>query len=187
MLQSISIRHFAIIDTLDLEFKKGLNILSGETGAGKSIIMQALNLLLGGRAYLDLIRSGHEECEVSAEFDISAPVAAAAITGTVLRLSVGSDSLTKLKVYSGEVHITNAPDKKKELTPKFLVPREVPGPVEIPGPTEVTVDEWLYIVKAMQQITLDKTGKVVSKGIFGVNDPDENSDWIRWNKSRDRK
>ncbi len=71
MLQSLSIRHFAIIDTLDLEFQKGLNILSGETGAGKSIIMQALNLILGGRAYADLIRSGHEECEVAAQFDIS--------------------------------------------------------------------------------------------------------------------
>lgn len=71
MLESISIRHFAIIDSLDLDFKKGLNILSGETGAGKSIIMQALTLILGGRAYSDLIRTGEDECEVSAVFDIS--------------------------------------------------------------------------------------------------------------------
>ncbi|MFO1518534.1 MAG: DNA repair protein RecN [bacterium] len=71
MLKKLSIRHFAIIDTLDLEFEEGLNILSGETGAGKSIILQALGLLLGGRGYSDLIRSGEEECEVAAEFDVS--------------------------------------------------------------------------------------------------------------------
>lgn len=70
MLESLSIRNFAIIESLDLEFEKGLNILSGETGAGKSIILQALSLLMGARAYSDLIRSGYEECEVNAVFDI---------------------------------------------------------------------------------------------------------------------
>jgi len=69
MLKKLSIRHFAIIDELDLELKQGLNILSGETGAGKSIILQALGLILGGRGYSDLIRSGEEECEVSAVFE----------------------------------------------------------------------------------------------------------------------
>ncbi len=70
MLESLSIRNFAIIETLDLEFEKGLNILSGETGAGKSIILQALALIMGARAYSDLIRSGYEECEVKAVFDV---------------------------------------------------------------------------------------------------------------------
>src|SRR4029453_6986986 len=69
MLKKLSIRHFAIIDELDLELKEGLNILSGETGAGKSIILQALSLILGGRGYSDLIRSGEDECEVSAVFE----------------------------------------------------------------------------------------------------------------------
>lgn len=71
MLESLSIRNFAIIETLDLEFQKGLNILSGETGAGKSIILQALSLIMGSRAYSDLVRTGFEECEVKALFDIS--------------------------------------------------------------------------------------------------------------------
>lgn len=70
MLESLSIRNFAIIETLDLEFEKGLNILSGETGAGKSIILQALALIMGARAYSDLIRSGYEECEVKAVFNV---------------------------------------------------------------------------------------------------------------------
>ena len=71
MLENLSIRNFAIIETLDLEFQKGLNILSGETGAGKSIILQALSLIMGARAYSDLVRTGFEECEVKALFDIS--------------------------------------------------------------------------------------------------------------------
>ncbi len=70
MLQKLSIQNFAIIDRLDLEFESGLNILSGETGAGKSIIIQAVSLLLGSRGYSDLIRSGESECEVMATFDI---------------------------------------------------------------------------------------------------------------------
>ncbi|MBW1790617.1 MAG: AAA family ATPase, partial [Deltaproteobacteria bacterium] len=56
MLAQLSISNFAIISTLDLTLASGLNILSGETGAGKSIIINAINLILGGRASSDLIR-----------------------------------------------------------------------------------------------------------------------------------
>lgn len=123
--------------------------------------------------------------KMDTEFDISAPVSAAAITGTVLRLKVGADSTTQLKVYNGEVRITNAPENKK-LTPTSLVPHQIEAPREIPGPVEVSVNEWLYIVKQMEQITFDKTGKIISKGTFNTNDYDERSSWIRWNKQRDR-
>ncbi|MGD8449852.1 MAG: AAA family ATPase, partial [Desulfobacterales bacterium] len=58
MLQELSIRNFAIIDDLQISFSEGLNILSGETGAGKSIIINAVNLLLGSRANVGLIRTG---------------------------------------------------------------------------------------------------------------------------------
>ncbi|MFO7964096.1 MAG: DNA repair protein RecN [Desulfobacterales bacterium] len=71
MLKELSIRNFAIIDDLRIEFSKGLTVLSGETGAGKSIIINALNLVLGGRAYADLIRTGAESAEVEAFFDIA--------------------------------------------------------------------------------------------------------------------
>ena len=64
MFQSLHIRNFALIENLTIEFGPGLNILSGETGAGKSIIVQALELLLGGRGSVDLIREGDEEAEV---------------------------------------------------------------------------------------------------------------------------
>jgi DNA repair protein RecN (Recombination protein N) len=71
MLLELRIRNFAIIDELTLSFSKGVNILTGETGAGKSIILNAVQLLLGDRASEELIRSSEEEASVEALFDIS--------------------------------------------------------------------------------------------------------------------
>jgi DNA repair protein RecN (Recombination protein N) len=68
MLVDLSIRNFAIIDELTVTFSRGLNILSGETGAGKSIIINAVNLILGDRAAGDLIRTGEDEAVVEAVF-----------------------------------------------------------------------------------------------------------------------
>ncbi len=71
MLRTLSIRNFAIIDRLELEFGAGFNVLTGETGAGKSIIMDALSLLLGGRAGAEMIRTGADRALLDAVFDIS--------------------------------------------------------------------------------------------------------------------
>ena len=71
MLKELSIRNFAIIDDLQIDFSQGLTILSGETGAGKSIILNAVNLLLGSRASTDLVRSGAESAELEALFEIA--------------------------------------------------------------------------------------------------------------------
>ena len=68
MLDRLTISNFAIISHLEINFRPGLNILSGETGAGKSIIINAVNLILGGRATADLIRSGSNEARVEALF-----------------------------------------------------------------------------------------------------------------------
>ena len=70
MLRSLSIRNFAIIDRLDLEFGDGFNVLTGETGAGKSIIMDALNLILGGRSGSEMVRGGAKSASIDAGFDI---------------------------------------------------------------------------------------------------------------------
>ena len=71
MLKELSIRNFAIIDDLKINFSAGLTILSGETGAGKSIILNAVNLLLGNRASADLVRTGAETAELEGLFQIS--------------------------------------------------------------------------------------------------------------------
>jgi DNA repair protein RecN (Recombination protein N) len=70
MLVHLSIFNFAIIKHLEIDLEPGLNILSGETGAGKSIIINAMNLILGGRASADLIRSGCKEAKVDALFTL---------------------------------------------------------------------------------------------------------------------
>ncbi len=60
MLRFLSIRHLAVIDQIELEFGPGLTVLTGETGAGKSILLGAVGLLVGGRASADLVRTGEE-------------------------------------------------------------------------------------------------------------------------------
>ena len=70
MLSELRIKKFAIIDNLELSFSGGMNVLTGETGAGKSIIIQAVNLILGDRAASNLIRSGEKEAVVEALFSL---------------------------------------------------------------------------------------------------------------------
>ena len=71
MLRSLSIRDFVIVDRMELEFDTGFTVLTGETGAGKSILIDALALVLGARADALVVRQDAERAEVSAEFDIS--------------------------------------------------------------------------------------------------------------------
>lgn len=73
MLQELHISNFAIIEKLQVEFREGLNVLTGETGAGKSIIIDALNLALGGRADTDMIRSGQTTASIEALFHSKDP------------------------------------------------------------------------------------------------------------------
>ena len=68
MLANLKIHNFAIIDNLSLTLNNGLNTLSGETGAGKSVIINAINLILGTRSSADLIRTGCGEASVEAHF-----------------------------------------------------------------------------------------------------------------------
>jgi len=74
MLVELRIRNFAIIEEAALEFSPGLNVLSGETGAGKTIVLSALGLLLGGRASPDLIRTDSKEAIVEALFELEGEV-----------------------------------------------------------------------------------------------------------------
>src|SRR3989475_626514 len=77
VLTELRICNFAIIDAIELEFADGFTVFTGETGAGKSILVDAVDLLVGGRASADLIRSGAEEAEVSGVFTLAtgSPVA----------------------------------------------------------------------------------------------------------------
>ncbi|MDE2091767.1 MAG: DNA repair protein RecN [Gammaproteobacteria bacterium] len=70
MLTHIAIRDFAIINALELNFTTGMSVLTGETGAGKSILVDALGLVLGDRGDADVVRHGAERAEITAEFDV---------------------------------------------------------------------------------------------------------------------
>ena len=71
MLRGLYIRNLLLIDRLDLEFQTGLNVLTGETGAGKSILLDSLGFVLGWRGRADLVRKGADRGEVTAVFDIA--------------------------------------------------------------------------------------------------------------------
>ncbi|MDA0679651.1 MAG: DNA repair protein RecN [Proteobacteria bacterium] len=70
MLTNVQIRNFAIIDQVEIEFSQGMTVLTGETGAGKSILVDALGLVLGERGGSGLVRTGAERAEIVAEFDL---------------------------------------------------------------------------------------------------------------------
>src|SRR5215510_8300663 len=69
MLRFLRVRRLAVIDSVEVEFEPGLNVLSGETGTGKSILVEAVGLLLGGRASGDLVRTGEDSATVEAIFE----------------------------------------------------------------------------------------------------------------------
>ena len=71
MLRALDIRDMLIIDNLSLAFEPGLNVLTGETGAGKSILLDSLGFVLGWRGRAELVRQGAEQGEVTAVFDLA--------------------------------------------------------------------------------------------------------------------
>lgn len=114
MLRALSIRRIVIVDALDLEFGPGLNSLTGETGAGKSILLDSLGLALGARADTGLIQPGADRASVTAEFDITedhparAPLAEAGVEADgalVLRRTLGRDGRSRAFVNDQPVSV----------------------------------------------------------------------------------
>src|SRR4029078_12414452 len=69
MLRLLRIRNLAVIEAVEVEFQPGFNVLTGETGAGKSIVVEAVGLLLGARASADLVRTGESQAPIQALFE----------------------------------------------------------------------------------------------------------------------
>src|SRR5436305_1017692 len=72
MLRHLTVRNIVLVEQLELEFERGLGVLTGETGTGKSILLDALGLALGARADAALVRSGEESGAVAAELELAA-------------------------------------------------------------------------------------------------------------------
>ena len=72
MLSRLQVKNYVLIDSLEIEFPEGLIIITGQTGAGKSILMGALSLLMGAKAEASMVSEGAENCIVEAEFEVDA-------------------------------------------------------------------------------------------------------------------
>lgn len=131
MLQQLRIRNIAVIDQAELELGPGLNVLTGETGAGKTMVLAALNLILGGRASSDLIREGETDATVEALFaDMPAPT-----RGALKAAGCGDDDELVLKrVVShggrGRIYLNGG------LTPRTLLSEIGAGLIHIYGQHE---------------------------------------------------
>ena len=99
MLTFLRVRNFAIIDELEVELGAGLHVVTGETGAGKSILVDALELVLGGRGKPEVVRSGAAQAEVEASFDIAGDTALRAKLAA-LEIDVENDELLIRRVVS---------------------------------------------------------------------------------------
>lgn len=97
MLSRLSIRNIVLIEALDLDFARGLGVLTGETGAGKSILLDALGLVLGNRADSGLVRAGEDRASVTASFDVAAlpPSLLATIDDAGLEIEPGEPLILK--------------------------------------------------------------------------------------------
>ncbi len=120
MLKELNIRNLAIIDDLTVRFEKGLNVLTGETGAGKSIIVDALGLALGDRAQNDLIKAGEKEATVQAYFeleDISAfpEIGIDVSEGIVLRRIISSTGKSRAYINDSMVTLQTLSEVSKSL------------------------------------------------------------------------
>jgi DNA repair protein RecN (Recombination protein N) len=114
MLAALSIRDIVLIDKLDLEFGQGLSVLTGETGAGKSILLDAFSLAIGGRGDTSLVRRGASQGQVTAVFDLpgSHPVFAllaengiAADDALILRRLQGTDGRSRAFINDTSVSV----------------------------------------------------------------------------------
>ncbi|MFT6169925.1 MAG: DNA repair protein RecN (Recombination protein N) [Celeribacter sp.] len=102
MLRSLDIRDMLIIDRLELSFQPGLNVLTGETGAGKSILLDSLGFVLGWRGRAELVRTGAKQGEVIAEFDVpQGPVAEAILDEAGIDTSDGELILRRINTSDG--------------------------------------------------------------------------------------
>ncbi len=111
MLTRLSIRNIVLIEALDLDFACGLGVLTGETGAGKSILLDALGLVLGARADIGLVRAGEEQASVTASFEFDRLPAAirAVLDESELEIEAGEPLILKrrLKVDGGSKAFVN--------------------------------------------------------------------------------
>jgi DNA repair protein RecN (Recombination protein N) len=118
MLEELSVRNFALIDSLSLSFEKGFSVLTGETGAGKSIIVGSISFLLGARADAEVIRSGCDEAQVSAVIFVPSGDALDWLKSRDIETDDGRIVVRRSVKTSGRssIYIQNVPVTRNELS-----------------------------------------------------------------------
>jgi len=117
-------------------------------------------------------------------FEVASRTSIAGVRGTIYRMNVEEDETTIVKVYTGEIYVIPPPKEVPKPYREVEGPKEIARPYqEVPGPREVTLQEWEYIVRSMQQIVIRPDGTAIDPVKFDpVQDLD---DWVKWNKERD--
>ena len=118
-------------------------------------------------------------------YEVSCENAVAGVRGTIYRMNVEDDKSALVKVYDGEVSVAAATAKKDQNAPIAGPPKPVAGPTAVAGPKPVSMEEWVYIVKAMQQIRIKSDGKAEEPKDF--TEAEDRDAWVDWNRERDNK
>ncbi len=117
-------------------------------------------------------------------FGLESPTAVAAARGTVYRMTVGADSVTRIRVYKGKVEVKSPEVRKAEgETGHGLT--EVKGPSEVRGPSEVTMQQWSQIVSEQMELVIQANGKPLPPTRFDWA-TDAQDEWVQWNQERDK-
>ena len=194
-LRRIALRNFVIVESLELDLQAGFSVLTGETGAGKSILIDALQLALGGRADAGVVREGQTRCEIAAEFDapngLTNWLEAQGFAGEdgllLLRRTVDTDgrsrawvngsaaTLTQLKEIASELVDIHGQHAWQSLTRSDAVRALLDGFAGIdPGPAQKTWSTWRTAKKALdaaneQQASLQQESERLTWQINEVN------------------
>ncbi len=172
MLTSLSIRNVVLIEALDLSFAGGLGVLTGETGAGKSILLDALGLILGDRADSGLVRSGEDQASVTAtfEFDKLPPAIRSALTDAEIDVEPGEPLIIKRRVRADGGSKAFINDQPVGVALLRELARSL---VELHGQHD---DRGLVNARGHRTL-LDRYAGADSAGVEGA--------WIKWRKAED--